>query len=555
MSNPIPKRTLPEGATLESLRKEAKRWHKALGAGDNAARERLDHVLPHVSGTPRLRQVQHALALEYGADSWIVLRELLADRDLAKRSAAERADDFLRYAIDRQATALAGNIFRKHPDVGAFSLLTAAVSGDLAEVERWLLADSSASSARGGPKNWQPLQYLCYARLPNSSASEHSVAITQALLDAGADPNATWKDDWDNPFTLLTGIIGEGEGRQRPHPCATKLAEMLIEQGADPFDTQSLYNTSLHADDTFWLDFLYTRSEAEGAADRWRSTDRWPKSGMLDYLLGNAVSRNHIRRSLWLLERGARAASLHSYSKRNLHTEAMLGGYTELAQILVDHGATPEQLSEPQAFQAACMRCDHDTVRHLLKTQPKYLEFPGPMYQAADNDRIDVARFLLEIGMSPDVSHNSWTALHACAHNGSVRVAKLLLEHGASIDIREKQYGATPLGHAQWIGQAEMIALLGSVSRDVFMLARIGNLERLCCLLDEEPQLIDLVHEGRTALYFWPGAEERAIEVAELLLARGADVGFTDPDGMTAADAAMSQGFEELAETLRQIQD
>lgn len=548
------KRALAASATRESLRKEAKRWLKALRAGDAAARERLEGVLPNADAATTLREVQHALALEHGVTGWAALKALLADRALARRSAAERAEDFLRHAIDRQNRPLAAHILGKHPDVARFSLHTAVVCGDLAEVERRLAADASDCSAVGGPRNWQPLQYLCYARLPSAVASGHAVAIAGSLLDAGADPKATWKDDWDNPFTLLTGVIGGGEGREPSHPHAVELAQLLIERGADPFDTQSLYNTSLHVDDTFWLDFLYSRCEAAGTADRWSSKDAWGKGGMLDYLLGNAVSRNHVRRSRWLLEHGARATSPHSYSKRNLHAEALLGGFTELAQLLMDFGARPARLDDVQRFQAACMSGDRDTAERLVAAHPEYLGYPGPMYQAADGDRVDVAHFLLELGVSPDVSHGSWTGLHACAHNGSVRVAKLLIEHGATIDIRERRYKATPLGHANWAGQAEMVELYGDVSRDVFSLTRAGNIERLHAVLDEEPKLCGATHEGRTALFHLSAPEERAIELAELLLARGADASFADADGMTAADVAAKSGFEELAELLREAQ-
>jgi len=547
-------RTLGAAATLESLKKEAKRWSKALREGDAAARERLRRVLPNAGAEIALREVQHALALEHGLNGWTALKEALADRALARRSPSEHADDFLRQAIDRAGGPLAAHILRKHPDVAQFSLHTAVVAGDLAEVERRLARDASAASAAGGPQSWQPLQYLCYARVPFAESTEHAVAIARALLDAGADPKATWKDDWNNPFTLLTGVIGAGEGRALPHPHAVALAELLIERGADPYDTQGMYNTSLHGDDTYWLDFLYSRSDAAGDAGRWRSKDAWPTSGMLDYLIGNAVSRNHLKRTRWLLEHGAHATAPHSYSKRNLHTEAMLGGFTELAQLLVEFAAQPEPLDDTHAFQAACMRADRDEARHLLAAHPELRRFPGPMYQAADRDRVDVAELLLELGVSPDVEHGGWTALHSCAHNNSLRVAKLLIDRGATIDIRETRFKSTPLGHAVWASQHEMVELLSGVSRDVIALTRAGKLERLRALLDEDPSLAQATRDGRTALYFLSAPEERAIEIAELLLGRGVDPRFKDADNLTAADAAAKSGLEELADVLRETQ-
>jgi ankyrin repeat protein len=553
MSTRSGSRALGAAATLESLKKEAKRWLKALREDDAAARERWRRVLP-AGGTIGLREVQHALALEHGLAGWAALKEALADRALAHRSAADRADDFLRHAIDRAGGPLAAHILRKHPDVARFNLRTAAVGGNLAEVERRLAHDGAAASAAGGPKSWQPLQYLCFARLPLAESSEHAVAIARALLDAGADPGAKWNDGWENPFTLLTGVIGDGEQRHAPHPRAVALAELLIERGADPYDTQSLYNTSLSWDDTFWLDFLYSRSEAAGGAERWRSKEAWPANGMLDYLLGNAASRNHLERTRWLLDRGAHATAPHFYSKRNLHTEAMLGGFTELAQLLLDFGAQPEPLDDVHAFQAACMSGDRETARRLLTAHPEYRRFPGPMYQAADRDRVDAAEMLLELGVSPDVEHGGWTALHSTAHNNAVRVAKLLIERGATIDIRDKKYHSTPLGHAVWAGNQEMVDVLSGVSRDVIALVRAGKLERLRALLGEDPSLTQAARDGRTALFFLSAPEECAVEIAELLLARGVDPKFNDADGLTAADAAAKSGLEELADLFREAE-
>ena len=68
-------RTITPSTSLETLRKEAKRWLKQLRAQDPEARASLDRVYPAASATPVLRDIQHALALEYGFESWIALRK------------------------------------------------------------------------------------------------------------------------------------------------------------------------------------------------------------------------------------------------------------------------------------------------------------------------------------------------------------------------------------------------------------------------------------------------------------------------------------------------
>ena len=47
--------------TLEALKREAKRWLKALRAGDARARQRLLAATPAASANPSLRDVELAL--------------------------------------------------------------------------------------------------------------------------------------------------------------------------------------------------------------------------------------------------------------------------------------------------------------------------------------------------------------------------------------------------------------------------------------------------------------------------------------------------------------
>src|SRR5438034_11557598 len=91
-------RQLTSASSLEGLKKEAKRWLKALRAGDAEARRRLDSVDPRAPATPALRDVQHALAREHGMESWTAVRSALEDLALARRSHAERLADFLELA-------------------------------------------------------------------------------------------------------------------------------------------------------------------------------------------------------------------------------------------------------------------------------------------------------------------------------------------------------------------------------------------------------------------------------------------------------------------------
>lgn len=79
----------PRRRSLESLRREAKRWHAALETSDDA-RQRLADILPNATAAPTLRDVQHALALELGESGWTSLKQsLIAEGDASTETIAQ----------------------------------------------------------------------------------------------------------------------------------------------------------------------------------------------------------------------------------------------------------------------------------------------------------------------------------------------------------------------------------------------------------------------------------------------------------------------------------
>jgi len=150
-----------------------------------------------------------------------------------------------------------------------------------------------------------------------------------------------------------------------------------------------------------------------------------------------------------------------------------------------------------------------------------------------------------------DIRVDGHRLLHVAAYSDSPRVAALLIERGAAIDVRESNFGATPLGFAMYAQESRMIELLSRVSREVFNLTYLGNVERLRELLSAEPDLARVVKESRTPLMGLPDDEARAREIVELFLAHGADPTLRNKEGLTAAECARKRGLEEAAELLR----
>lgn len=563
-------RQINERTTLDQLRREAKRWLRHLHDGESNARARLRTAWPAAPDTPVLRDVQHALAREHGLENWVALKDALALAALAHKSRAERVDDFLELAClhygvrpgsaqwNERAPDLpaypcqAARLLARDPGLADAGMHTAVVSGNLAAVQRLLAADPSLARKRGGREQWEPLLFLCYGRLPAEDVEANSVAIARLLLQAGADAGAE-AIAGDPAFSALTGVIGGGENAQPAHPCAPELAALLIAHGADPYDRQALYDTSLEGDDTFWLECLYCHCAQRGESGLWTApSDRWPRSSMLDYLLGNAVSRNALARARWLLDHGANANARNFYSKRLLHTDAVLLGNQEMADLLAGRGAVAEPLAVRERFHAACARADAERMHALLAMHPDLLADGTPLVQAAQRNRADIAARLLDMGMSPDVhGHDNFRPLHAAAMAGAVDVARLLLQRGAQVDPVETRFGGTPLSWALHYRQTQTAALLGALSLHPQHLVEMGNLARLQQLEDAEPGFIRAADTNAPLFPHLPDDADAADEIAQWLLQHGADPWRLQADGIDGIAQAERRGLIELADWMR----
>jgi uncharacterized protein len=556
---------------IEVLRRTAKRWLKSIRDADPEAVARFRRIFPSHAGVPKLREVQQALAREHGFESWAALKRELEDR---QRTVAERIRLLLEKSVHRYGTdpatqtwgdyerdgpargALAARILGRHPELARHSIHTAVVAHDVQAVRAFLAKDRSLANDRDVFDGWTPLLRLAYARLPIEAVTVNALAIADLLLDAGADPNAGWSQKAPE-FTPLVGVIGGGEFGQSAHPLAEAFARLLISRGADPFAPQALYNTSLGADSTFWLDLLWSQSQERGETHKWTGPapdalggEKIPSA--LAYLLGNAVPRRHLLRARWLLAHGADANGINMYSREPVIKQAMFIGSQEMVQLLMDHGATPPRLSEEETFIAAALAGDIASVRALAVSHPEFLQGPGAMFGAIRLGHTAVVELLLDLGVSANIAdEKKFTALHCAADCGAVEMARLLIARGADVDPLEERYGGSPLTHALYHGQSEMVEFLVSRSRNFRGLCYAGAVERVRELLIADPGRVNCQDRpGETALFCWPEDEEKAMELVELLLSYGADPSFRNPLGRTAAQVARNRGLDDVADFL-----
>ncbi|GFE80618.1 hypothetical protein GCM10011487_26180 [Steroidobacter agaridevorans] len=563
-------RSLSSFSNLDALRGEAKRWLKVIAAGDIEAVSRFRQVFPAHNGVPKLRQVQHALAREYGASSWAALKQEIEDR---ARSFGDRVRLFLEKSVNRYSTdpttqkwgtyepdgpqrgVVAARVLERHPEIVRDSIHTAVAAHDVDAVRTFLRKNPRTANDRSGFDGWTPLVRLAYARLPIEAVANNALEIANVLLDAGADPNAGWSDG-ANDFNVLVGVIGGGEGGQVAHPLAETFVRLLIARGADPFAPQALYNTSLGPDSTFWLDLLWSESARRGETHKW--TGPAPKelggercSSALAYLLGNAVP-HHIQRTRWLLEHGADAHGINFYSRKPVIKHAVQAGREDMVELLVRQGATRPELTELERFFAATVAGDFARMRELALKHPEFLQSHEPMFAVIRLRRADIAEALLELGMSVDIGdEKNLRALHYTTHCGAEEIARLLIARGAQIDPFELRYGGTPLTHAVYNRQTEMVNLLAAVSRNFRGLCYAGAVDRVRELLTDAPDRANRHdRDGEPALFCLPDDEEKAVEIAELLVSFGADPTFRNPQGHTPGEVARRRGLDDAAALL-----
>jgi ankyrin repeat protein len=543
-----------EGAALARLRKDAKRWLRAIRSGDQAALDRFRKWLPRHVGEPQLREVQQALARERGFASWADLKIEAEDRAVAARGIDQLTEEFLRraclsYGRDDwpEKWRRAERIRVAHPEVATATIYTAAVCGERELVRTLLDRDPTLVARRGGPQQWEPLLFVCYGRLPNDRARAESLAIAELLLDRGADPNTSWVwtgGDTSITFGAVAGAMGQGERGQPEHPSAELLARLLLDRGADPNQSQGLYNTQFEGDDTRWLELLF--AYGLGPQHRINWDPRRPSvTGILDYLLVAAASKGHLARLTCLLDHGADPNATSTYDGKSCYRLALLAGRPDVATVLLGRGARPEPIEGRDAFVAACMRLEPVVAARLLDGQPEYLAIVDPLIYAAGQGNAAVVRLFLELGMDPNrEGQHGHRALHsACRHRETTDV---LLAHGA--DPRGLCHGASAANWAVTGNHFEMGRFLAEQSRTLLDAVLSGHVQLARELCAGDPSCVrERTPRGNTALHMLPEDPVAAGALAQLLLDAGADPQARNEDGLTPAQRLEERGLDEIA--------
>ncbi len=498
----LPSRRLPERPSLEQLRKQAKEHLVSLRAAD-----------PSIN----LAAAQHALAREYGFDSWPKLVHHVESLQPANRMlqpADLKSEQKLLWSPGR--------------GTDVWALMQACASGDLQTVQA--LIERDPSLARSHYTYRKPLYF---------AVRENRLDIVRFLLEHDRNPLDLWVDDnpleiaRDRGYTEMEQLLTETletkfNASLKGEPIAAALRDHNLEQMRELLDAlpelvgkgDKGSNQPIHwATMTRQLDAIdeLLRRGADINAQRmdgarpihltngdyfyrgWRDVPGdWPvtaaqvmahlkaRGAFID--LPTACHTGDIERVRELLRQDPSLANrVGEHDGYYLGAGAPLSnaaavGRMDIVQLLLDHGADPNLPEEQfapkgKALYSAVYHGHYEIAKLLLERGA----FPNPPVESS-GDALWVSRewrpdkrmeqLLLSYGATPTErqrdedwstrAHN-WlriTPLHEAARKGDVAEAKKLLDAGADLTARDEHLRSTPLAWAAKYGQLEMVEFL-----------------------------------------------------------------------------------------------
>jgi ankyrin repeat protein len=534
---PVPSpRRLPQRPSLEQLRKQAKEHRDRLRATD-----------PSVS----LSAAQHALAREYGFDSWPTLVDHVEAMRPAKRMlqpADLKSDQKLLWSPGR--------------GTDVWALILAATAGDLETVRALIAKDPSLARAHYDYR--KPLYF---------AVRENRIDVARFLLEHDRNPMDLWVDDGpieiarDRGYTEMEALLAHTldtrfNASPKGEPVASALRDHDLKRMRELLDAQP--------------ELIGKGDKGSSQPIHWATMTR-----QLD-----AIDE--------LLRRGADINAQRMDGARPIHVTNGDYFYRGWRDVPADWPVTAAQvmahLKSRGAFidlPTACHTGDIERVRELLRQNPAlanrtgehdgyYLGAGAPLSNAAAAGRMDIVQLLLDHGADPNLPEEQFAprgkALYAAVYNGHYEIAKLLLERGAFPNPPVESSGDALWVSREWRPDKRMEELLlsyGATPRDerreedwstreynwlrispLHEAARRGDVAEANKLLESGADLTARDEHLRSTPLAW-AAKFGQLEMVKFLLQRGAPKNLPDdPPWATPLAWAIKRGHGDIARLL-----
>lgn len=542
-------KTLPARPNLEQLRKQAKALLKGHRSADPATLSRIRTSHPHWQNMSdseiaragfTLADAQRTIANEYGFASWAALKAHVSQHK-ADPPAAELVES-LRGAAGKGDLEHLKSLLDAHPEIidepggpGVRTALHQAVFGNSEAAVKLLLERGANPNIRCEGDNAYPLHF---------AVEKNRVPIIRLLVGHGAD--TVGEGDYHE-----LGVLGWATAWQYIQ-ADPEIVAYLLAHGA----RHNIFSAVAVGDVEATREIIRSQpSELERRMDL-ANRRRRP--------LHLAVVKRQTAALNALLDLGANPESLDEAGFSALD-QAALSGETETAQVLLDRGA---KVRLPAAI-ALHRTAD---IEKLLRKDPGALK-PGGRWgnlivRASERTPGDVIETLIRNGASVNVrddpktsidNTSGYTPLHAAAWHGNTSAITVLLHHGADVRAREEKYHGTPAGWADYAGQIAARDLILAGPIDIIEAIQYDLIERVRKILDDEPAVLDrrfreyalFPHDAeawQTPLAY--AISRGRVEIARLLLERGADRSIQSPEGERLHEMAAKAGHREIADLL-----
>ena len=417
----------------------------------------------------RLHDAQSCVAREHGFASWADLQGFV----LARRAQAdEPARAVLHWLRLVYAGDIAGGNHRARPSVAARMLeddptllpgtdpWLACAIGDEAALRGATAQDPGWLHRAGGPLNLPPLVAVTHSallRLPGFRERLHACA--RYLLDAGADADQSAGSRWPpasleapsdtDRLSALYGAAGQNHD--------TALTQLLLNAGADPNDGESLYHSLEQPACTRLL--LQAGARVTGSNALYRELDL-DDVATLRLLLAHGGDANEPAPGppssdwgtplLWAIRRRRSPAHIEALLAAGADAAATLPdgtparlvalrfGLTEVARLLEAAVGDHTPLPPDEAFVAACARADEAAARQIQAQHPGLIATLGDtrlklLPELAAQGCGDAVKTMVALGWPLEVrgADIDGSALNQAVFRGDAALARFMLEHGA----------------------------------------------------------------------------------------------------------------------------